>query len=545
MNKERRKHIGAFYTPYDAAKTIADWAIQNKTDYVLEPSFGGCNFLEACRDRLGELGNQDVFDNIYGCDIDDDAFQNYLYKVQGIDSKINHFVLSDFLDTSIDDFGGKKFDVVIGNPPYVGYHSMSKLQRDTSREVCSIRGLDLKGVFSLWVPFVVKSLQFLKDGGRIGFVLPNSLLDSHYAKIVNKWLESQFAKITAVRISERLFVSDGTNEISVILLCEGYNSDQTSTCNKLVGHINRISELSSFFQSDTGYSTEGSISDRYNSMFTNSKLNRVINKVTKYDTLGSVYTIKIGIVTGSNKFFIVNKNIIKEKNIRKEYVRFILKNGKLAPGIKINLSEINNLYDLNENICLVSSEDNSELDEAFLSYLNGLPEDFILKNKTFKKRDPWHAVKYESIPDAFMTCMTAAGPKIINNEASITCTNNMYRLFSKKPLSEKQSLLFSLSILTSYGQLSSELNGKNYGSGVLKLEPSACQNIRLMKYLGPKNITTIRKVYLEIDNLTRLGKSKEAMALADDFFIKSYNGSLNQISDLLQTIRNARYRYHG
>ena len=45
---------------------------------LLEPSFGACGFLEAAADRLREAGAASPLDQLYGCDIDEEAFTKYL-----------------------------------------------------------------------------------------------------------------------------------------------------------------------------------------------------------------------------------------------------------------------------------------------------------------------------------------------------------------------------------------------------------------------------------------------------------------------------------
>ncbi|SHL98956.1 N-6 DNA Methylase [Hymenobacter psychrotolerans DSM 18569] len=67
---QEKKQNGIYYTPDLAAQILTRWAIRQPTDIVLEPSFGGCGFLTATRDRLLEIGNKQPQDRLYGCDID-------------------------------------------------------------------------------------------------------------------------------------------------------------------------------------------------------------------------------------------------------------------------------------------------------------------------------------------------------------------------------------------------------------------------------------------------------------------------------------------
>ena len=53
---EMRKELGAYYTPSALSQVMSDWAIRKPTDKILEPSFGGCGFLESCEKSL--MGNR-------------------------------------------------------------------------------------------------------------------------------------------------------------------------------------------------------------------------------------------------------------------------------------------------------------------------------------------------------------------------------------------------------------------------------------------------------------------------------------------------------
>src|SRR6266498_462791 len=51
-----RKARGAFFTPREISKFIAEWAIRSPDDLTLEPSCGEASFLLSVGDRLSSLG---------------------------------------------------------------------------------------------------------------------------------------------------------------------------------------------------------------------------------------------------------------------------------------------------------------------------------------------------------------------------------------------------------------------------------------------------------------------------------------------------------
>lgn len=219
VDYEKRKKLGIFYTPLKLTEILCEWAIRDPSDLIFEPSFGGCGFLESSHQRLKQLRNEIPIKQLYGCDIDESAFQKYLLpKYQIEDSLImKRFKKDDFLNLTVNDFSVEGFSSVVGNPPYISYHKMSKEQRLSARLITKDLELSIDGRASLWAYFTLHSLSFLKKGGRLAFVLPGIFLHSNYSRIIREKISSKFNRAVVFQIGERLFSSEGTEENTTIL----------------------------------------------------------------------------------------------------------------------------------------------------------------------------------------------------------------------------------------------------------------------------------------------------------------------------------------
>ena len=215
-----KKKYGVFYTPRHVADILCNWAIGSAGVKVLEPSFGGCDFLEASRERFMTLGASQFQSEsqIYGCDIDDFAFD--VLKTSFLNPN-GHFKKDDFLELTLSSFpvDSAGFDVVIGNPPYVSHHNMAKDQKESAFKALQLQNLAIGGRASLWAYFVLHSVSFLKIGGKMAWILPSSFLYADYAVKIQDVLKSKFQRCLFVNIHERLFLVDGTEEISIVVLC--------------------------------------------------------------------------------------------------------------------------------------------------------------------------------------------------------------------------------------------------------------------------------------------------------------------------------------
>lgn len=162
VEKKGRGVLDEYYTneaiTLAVGNLIKDKFADKKTINVLEPSIGTGNFLNAIK-------NLDVKTNITGFEIN--ATTAKITKILHPDVNVN---LRSFETEFITDNGQKKFperkyDLVIGNPPYGDHRGLYK-------------GLGEEPKIARYEDYFVKrSLDVLKDGGTLAMVLPSSWLN--------------------------------------------------------------------------------------------------------------------------------------------------------------------------------------------------------------------------------------------------------------------------------------------------------------------------------------------------------------------------------
>jgi adenine-specific DNA-methyltransferase len=206
-----RKARGAFFTPVELCDYLCRWAIRHATDRVLEPSCGEAAFLLSAARRLNELGAPADPGQLVGVELHPDSAA----AARGLAAagRPAAVTVGDFFAEP----GERRFDAVIGNPPYVRYQGFTGPSRLASRRAALRGGVGLTALASSWAAFTVHAAEFLRPG-RLGLVLPAELLTVNYAVEVRRYLMARFGRVRLVVFTERVF--PGVLEEVVLLLAE-------------------------------------------------------------------------------------------------------------------------------------------------------------------------------------------------------------------------------------------------------------------------------------------------------------------------------------
>lgn len=547
VNAEK-KRLGAYYTPKALSDIMACWAIRSSENTVLEPSFGGCSFLKSCANRLVETGCLPKKLPLFGCDIDPSAF-TYLSSTVGSFVDLANFALDDFLAFERPSEWPESFDVIIGNPPYVAYQNISHKAKELALKEISEIGLDLDLRASLWAYFVTLSLKYLKRGGRIAWVLPGSFLYANYAQGLRWFLGGQFSDLVAFSIKERLFIDEGADEQTVVLLAEGYNPKiDIPTLDIPLKECSTIADLEAAINSwGVSGSQEYASCDSpvFSFLSASSQASYLeISRSSSCAKLRDFLDVRIGLVTGANTFFVLNQEQANAHNLSIRSLYPVLSRFSSASGLSFSKHD-HNWDQKNGKRCLLVSV--SEVEQApsdLRNYLQSFPEETIQATATFRKRKLWCETNDKKVPHAFFPVMSHSGPRLALNVGRVNCTNSIHRVYFKSNVDKTKQKHIAISLLSTFSQISAEIEGRKYGAGVLKHEPREAEKIKVLLPDAPKS--AIVNAFSCIDRLLRDGKASEARELADKFIMDALGMKNRQtlrtsMQEALLEIRSRRY----
>lgn len=113
----------------------------------------------------------------------------------------------------------EKFDIVIGNPPYVNIRKLDSGLKDMYQKLF----MAASGQYDLYVLFIEKSLSLVDQGGLVTFITSNKFLISGYGKNIRKIIAEKSTIIDFVDYSkERVF--EGVSVYPVVFLLKNRDS---------------------------------------------------------------------------------------------------------------------------------------------------------------------------------------------------------------------------------------------------------------------------------------------------------------------------------
>lgn len=318
-----KKKLGQVFTPYDTIKKIidnvpiTDMYLSNPYMKVLDPACGSGDFLievfrtireiiEQNRVYLAENFNLDIDNaeshilknNLYGCEID--YFTAFLASANlAIVSRcvdVPNILVGDYLFSDMN----QVFDMVIGNPPYIGHKNLSLSYKKALKEKYHVYS-DKADVSYC---FFEKSFSDLKGKGMLCFITSRYFLEAEHAKNLREFIVSHYSIIGITDYSGlNLFKNVGISPL-IITLSKG-------SAQKVIRIVNLNANKSYEISKDAFNGNYWNINDN--------QTRAIIDKFyARADVLiEEVFNINQGIITGCDKAFIVDESTIIKNKLEK------------------------------------------------------------------------------------------------------------------------------------------------------------------------------------------------------------------------------------
>ena len=187
--------------------------------------------------------------------------------------------------------------------------------------------------------------------------------------------------------------------------------------------------------------------------------------------------VDVGIVTGRNEFFMLNKEQIGQWKLKK-YLKQVVGKSNHLQGLSFNENDFESITNSNRNVHLFYPPDReySKLPKIPREYIDFGEMNNFNKGYKCRIRKRWYITPSIRIPDAFALRQVNGYPKLIVNETSASSTDTIHRV---KITSNHSPYLIALSYINSLTFAFSEITGRSYGGGVLTFEPTEIEELPL------------------------------------------------------------------
>lgn len=459
-----QRALGAFYTPSVAASFMAAWALRGDSERAIEPSMGDGQFLRALGLHAERVGHRGV--ELWGVELDQVAYRE---TVGGGIVAPERAILGDFLE--VEPF---PVDVAIGNPPYVRLRHLPRVEADRARLIGSQElGSQIDPAGSVWLPFVTHATSFLKNGGRLAFVLPLELTYVRYAKPLWRFLGARFESLRVVRVHERLF-PDLLQDV-VILLADGRGS-MTSTVQ--YDCFERRSDLLDGHPSITAQIDLGRIlgDERpfMEALLARDLCDLLGGRLSEIASpLREKVTWNIGYVSGDKAFFHPRPEAITEFALSKHSLTPAISSGRLAT--KHGLMTAGIPRGATQQLFLPDS-DALTLGVGERRYIRHGEAAGVQHRYKCRIRDPWYVTPGVRAPDLVMPVFSDR-PILLVNDGRFAVSNSMLAGYLRADSAESIAAAW----YTSLTMLQIELRVHSLGGGVLVMVPSEAGAIRTVE----------------------------------------------------------------
>lgn len=375
----------------------------------------------------------------------------------------------------------QRFNLVLTNPPYVRHHHLpaddkDRLKAKLAQSLC----MNISGLAGLYCYFLLLCHDWMEEGGLAIWLIPSEFMDVNYGSTIRRYLTERVTLLHIHRFcpTDAQFTDALVSSAIVVFRKSAPPPD----------HAARFSFAGSIGHPRTEDQVPLDLLRR-SRKWTRFPGNAVPESTGEL-TLGDIFSIKRGLATGSNNFFILTESEVKDWQIPRRFAKPIL------PGPRHLTEDViealpNGVPMLSPQLFLLDCNEPEEKIKAawprFHEYLQKGRRQDIHASYLASRRKPWYS--QEQRPPAPFLCTYMGRSRngkppfrFLWNRSQATAHNVYLMLYPKRQLRNAlakdpglQRQVFEALQRITPAQLLAE--GRVYGGGLHKVEPKELAQI--------------------------------------------------------------------
>jgi len=223
--------------------------------------------------------------------------QEYKIQIDGIISEITNghkdFDFEVYFSEVFHEKNG--FDVVIANPPYLGFQGIDRSFKKLLQKLYT----SVSGKYDLYVPFIEKGFYLLRRNGFFVFICPTAFTKRDYGNKIRKFLLENTQLLELVDFEHTQIFTEATNYTGVFSFIKA-NLEHNKLKYK-TGLSNKLIEILQEQFSESPW------------IFRDSEAEQIISKIGNNTKLNEISVISEGIVTGLNELYLKSEEELSLK----------------------------------------------------------------------------------------------------------------------------------------------------------------------------------------------------------------------------------------
>lgn len=519
-SQSERNKLGQFATPFPLAREIVSIArsyqsITAKEVRFLEPAVGlGALYSALLAESAPELPESAV---AYEVDAKVVEIANELWQSSALKLKLEDFTQAQAPVSEAD-----KFNLIVANPPYVRHQHLSRQDKQRLGLLATrVLGFRPSGLMGLYGYFLLAAHAWLQEDAISAWLIPTEFMDVGYGYALKQYLTNNVELIRVHRFEADNVQFDGVYVTSTVLFFRNqrpspghealftYGVSLEKPTRNFPISVQKLNNLRKWT----------SVGQR------RPTVKRQNGSTIETVTIGDLFEVKRGIVTGANKFFIIPAEEANRRALPGELLRPLLPSPRYLKDMTVIDDNDSGLPEVDPQLflldCRVPPKELAVNYPTVYQYIQegeqrGLPDRYLLS-----RRDPWYRQEERDpapIVCSYMGRKKADGSSVrfIRNRSKAIATN-VYLLLYPKP-AVKQLCLESdaiidqiFALLLALDQTEIVYQGRTYGGGLDKVEPNELQRVVLG---APEKV---RLFVPELNAIMESARTKDAAQLALPF----------------------------
>lgn len=451
---QRRRIMGATYTPRSVVATMADWAAREHLQpaRVVDMGAGSGRFSSAVASRfpLSHLVAVEIDPVAAGLARANATVLGYAHR--------QATMVADYRDVTLPSTDGTT--LFIGNPPYVRHHEIPKDRKAWLTKTASRFGLRASKLAGLHVHFFLRTLEIAKPGDYGILITSAEWLDVNYGSLVRSLLAGPLGAKMVQLVDPRTAVFANAATTSVICGFRVGGTHETIT----MGCVSGPEALADL---DAGKAVARDIAGKARRWTDIIKGSPAAPK--GYIELGEIFRVHRGQVTGGNAVWIAGA-AAAELPERFLYPAVTRARELIAAGEALKCERhLRRVVDLPIDLEALDADDRAAVD-SFLDWARRHDAD---KSYIARNRRAWWSVGLREPAPVLCTYMARRPPAFVRNLCGARHLNIAHGLYPRgklEPAALGKILAYLRTGLRGEG-------GRTYAGGLIKYEPREIERL--------------------------------------------------------------------